>query len=337
MARQKKRREKARRSDMKNYRLPLPTALFVFCMLTIIELAPKKPIFLLERLFAGGGWLQVILVTGYAFVVAYNMQDPAKTALWRQRTWLLFSVVFFGQLLLGLTASSFFLLTGKLHLPIPALIIAGPLFRGESSMMPFMLLTTLILSGPAWCSHICYFGGLDGLAATGKVQNTPIKNKKAIKLTILLAVVVVSLLLRHLGAPTMLAVILALIFGMVGIGVMMLYSRKQGRMVHCILYCPIGTIVNYAKFISPFRLQITQNCCDCGHCSTTCKYDALGRQDIASRKPGSTCSLCGDCLKSCPGGSIQYRFFRCSANFSRNAWLFITISLHAITLAVARI
>ena len=305
--------------------------------LAMIELVVKKPLLLLDRFFPGTGWLQVILVSAYAFVVAYNMQDPAKTARWRQRTWLLFSSVFFGQLLLGLFASPIFLMSGALHLPIPALIVAAPLYRGEIAMMPLLFFSTIILSGPAWCSHICYFGGIDAWAASGKKVKKPINDKFKIKHTIVIGVIAISILLGLLNVPTMWAASVALIFGLMGVAVIFLFSRKQAKMIHCTIYCPIGTIVQYAKQVSPFRMQIKQNCSACGHCSYTCKYDALNRSDILNHKPGLSCTLCGDCVVSCLDGSIRYKLFDFSEDLSRKSWLCISITLHAITLTLARI
>jgi ferredoxin len=323
-------------TDITKYRLPLATALAVFSLLAFVEVLPKRPLLLFERAYAGAGWLQIALVSIYAFIVAYNMQNPAKSALWRRRTWFFFSIIFFGQLFLGLLVSSFFLMTGKLHLPIPAMIIAGPLYRGQGIMMPTLLVTTIALSGPAWCSHICYFGGFDNVAATGTL-NKPVGNILAMKHTILLLVIGTSLLFRIFNAPLLWAVSLGLAFGLTGVGIILLYSRKRGKMIHCMLYCPIGTIVHFLKNISPFRLRIEHNCTACCHCSTFCKYGALEKVDILRRKPGLTCTLCGDCLVSCPNNSLQYHFFRLSPDRSRQLWLFITISLHAVTLAVARI
>ncbi len=79
-----------------------------------------------------------------------------------------FSMVFFAQLLLGLAGIEKLLMTGKLHLPVPALIIAGPLFRGEGVFMLILFAATVLLVGPAWCSYLCYIGAWDNYAATAQ-------------------------------------------------------------------------------------------------------------------------------------------------------------------------
>ena len=72
-------------------------------------------------------------------------------------------------------------------------------------------------------------------------------------------------------------------------------------------------------------------------CTSHCKYDALKREDILSRKPALTCTLCGDCVTSCHAGSIQYKLFSLKLAMSRNIYLGITITLHAMTMVLAKI
>jgi ferredoxin-type protein NapH len=43
--------------------------------------------------------------------------------------------------------------------------------------MTILFLSTVLLSGPAWCSYFCYFGALDNAAAQGRPDRKPIKNK----------------------------------------------------------------------------------------------------------------------------------------------------------------
>jgi polyferredoxin len=229
-------------------------------------------------------------------------------------------------------------MTGKLHLPIPMMIVAGPIYRGHLSVMSILFVSTLVLSGPAWCSHLCYFGAIDSYSAKGKTMRSPIRNKWALKSTVLLLVIAGAIVLRWMKVPVLTATLLAIGFGVIGLGIILLMSRKEGRMVHCTAYCPIGTIVSLTRFVNPFRLSIEKDSCtECMACTSKCKYDALNRKDILSRKPGITCTLCGDCLSSCHAGSIHYRFPGLSSRNARTLYLLITISLHAATLALARI
>ncbi|MBK9389737.1 MAG: hypothetical protein IPN68_05920 [Bacteroidetes bacterium] len=140
-----------------------------------------------------------------------------------------------------------------------------------------------------------------------------------------------------MNVPLMTATFIAIAFGLTGIGIMIFFSIKRKKMVHCVMYCPIGTIVNITKHINPFRMYIDQSCTLCMHCTKFCKYDALNPADIKNGKPSITCTLCGDCLAGCHQTSIKYKFFSLNSNRSRFLYLLLTISLHASCIALARI
>ncbi len=323
---------------IKNYRLPAYVFLFSFFLLAMVQWKmTDRPILVAERFWPGAGWVQLTIIALYGAFVAFKMQDPKLAPQWRRNTWALFSLVFFGQLALGLLGAEKFLMTGKLHLPIPMMIIGGPVHRLQLSFMTFLFISTIVLTGPAWCSHLCYFGALDNWAANGKTKVSRLRNQRAIKSTILILVIVVALLLRWLNVPVLYTTLIAVAFGVVGIGVMIFYSRKRKKMVHCTLYCPIGTVVNIAKPINPFRMYIDNQCDLCMKCASYCKYDALNVQHIKNKKPGFNCTLCGDCVPSCPHGSINYKFLKLSPQAARNLYLFLTISLHVVFLALAKI
>jgi ferredoxin-type protein NapH len=158
-----------------------------------------------------------------------------------------------------------------------------------------------------------------------------------IKHIFLLSIILITILLKLLGVDTRITTALALGFGLIGIGIILYLSRRQGKMVHCILWCPIGTLVNYMKLVSPFRMYIDDSCTNCMACTRHCNYDALGREDILKRIPGLSCTYCGDCLHSCKTESIRYKFLSLSSQQAKNLWIVLTISLHAIFLALARI
>lgn len=325
---------------MKKSRYLLPVLLFliIFLILAIVQLKVDNPMIILERFFPGGGWIEIPLIALYGAFVVYKMQDPVKQPVWRLRIWTIFSVVFFGQLILGISGIDRFLMTGKLHLPLPAMILAGPLYRADISFMTILFLSTVIISGPAWCSQLCYFGALDGLASSrkGKTRGARLK-LMPYKMTGLLAVIVAALLLRLFNVSPFVSTLTALAFAAGAILVMIFISSKKGRMIHCLAYCPIGTIVNYTRFINPFRFRIDNNCTTCMKCIPVCRYDALSPETIRAKAPGITCTLCGDCISACKPGSFYYKFPGLGATASRNLYLGITITLHAVFMALARI
>jgi len=322
---------------IKKYQLPIAVFVFVAALLSVMQLKMANPILLAERFIKGAGWFEIAVIAVYCALVAHKMQDPKQVPKWRKMIWTIFSIVFFSQLIIGLLGFDQFLMTGKLHLPIPMMILAGPIYRGEISIMPILLISTIILTGPAWCSQLCYFGAFDAVISKGKTQKAKLKNKATIKISILVLVILGTIILRLFNVPLLISTILAVAFGVAGILIMILYSRKKGKMIHCTLYCPIGTIVSATRFVSPFRMYIDNNCDLCLRCSSHCKYDALRPEHIHNKKPGFGCTLCGDCLSACKDNSIKYRFFKLKPETTRNLYLFLTISIHAVFLAVARI
>ena len=314
-------------------------------LLTARAMSPL-PILLADRFLPGSGPLEILGLALYAAWLCGRLLDARDTARLRLRLWLGFSIVFFGQLLLGLLVSESFLMTGRLHLPVPALIVAGPIFRGGGLFMPILFGVTLLLVGPAWCSHLCYIGAWDGLAASrarlspaelARVQERAARWALPARLSTLLLVCGAALGLRLLGASWLLAAWGAALFGLAGVGVMIILSRRAGIMLHCLTWCPMGLVANLLGRINPLRVRMDASCTRCGACARRCRYAALTPGDIDKGRPGPTCTLCGDCLGACAHGSLGYRFPGLSAASARTLFLTAAVSLHAVFLGVARI
>lgn len=303
----------------------------------ITQKAPL-PILLGVRFFPESGLFWITLFALYGGVIANLLLSP-QAAQTRSLMWSFFSLVFFGQLLLGLAGFDQLLMTGNLHLPVPALIIAGPLFRGTGFFMPILVGVTLILVGSAWCSHLCYIGAWDDRLARlgpGKPQPLPVWAPKA-RLLILLGTLLIPLMLRFLDIPWTIALTLAMVFGVVGVAIMVFWSRRTGTMTHCTLWCPIGLLNNLVGRLMPWRIRISPQCTGCGLCTRACRYNALTPLNLAQKKPGLTCSLCGDCLPRCPHGHLGYYFPGLSSLAARSVFVVLVSTLHTIFLAVARI
>lgn len=314
-------------------------------ILIVVNTVPQKPLLLGSRISSLWGWVQVILVVSYSGVLSWKMLDNRSRNRWREMSWVLFSLLFYAQLVLGVYADTLFLLTGKLHLPIPAMILAGPLYRFNSWFMIVLFLSTVMIAGPAWCSHLCYFGAIDSLAAggegargkRGKIVNQLNRRRGAVKLTVLTSIIIAALALRAADSSSTVATTLGVCVGLIGIVVIVFISRKKGIMVNCTYYCPIGTIVTKLKYLSPFRFSITEGCTGCNACISVCKYGALTKSSIADKRVESTCTYCGDCISVCKHQSLRYSFFKASPSFSYNIWIAVTVILHSVFLAIARI
>mgnify|MGYP000865019205 FL=1 len=321
---------------IQTYKQSLIAFAFILFLLIPVHMVIERPMLLMERFLPGWGWIEILLLGFYGAFVTHKMIHAHNTAKWRLRIWTLFSFVFFGQLLLGLFGMEQFLMTGQLHFPIPAMIVAGPIYRFQIGFMPILFLSTIVLSGPAWCSQLCYFGAIDGLLASNG-RPSIIKNKHFIRLSIFFAVLLGALFFRLFQLNESWVIWIIAGFGIIGLSVILFMSRRKGAMVHCTSYCPVGVAVSYLKFVNPFRLEIGNECTFCQKCVRDCRYDALSMEDLKSGKPGISCTYCGDCISACSSSQIRYKLFRFKPQTARMIWIVMTVVLHTVFLGLARI
>lgn len=328
----------------KNERGSVPrAAIFVLVAfgLAIARYKVSFPILLADRYLPGWGWLEIGLLAFYAQWIGAKMLDPKAHRSIRPRIWALFSVVFFGQLLLGLLGLEKMLMTGSLHLPVPALIAAGPVFRGEGFFMIILFSVTVLLVGPAWCSHLCYIGAWDDLMSRKGKRPAPSSLLGLLSIVgrggTLVLTIGFAIILRAMGVPGVTAVAFAAVFGLVGVGLMAFVSRKAGMMTHCTAFCPMGLVANVFGKISPWRVRIDSDCTKCGACFTRCRYNALDNFSVEQGRPAISCTMCGDCMSACVHKQIGYRFPGLSQEMARIVFIILVVSFHAIFLGVARI
>jgi ferredoxin len=316
------------------------TAAFILtaAVITAAKLKASFPVLMLDRFFPGSGWLELLILAGYSAWLTDVMLRVGSPAQVRSRIWTVFSLVFFAQLLLGLAGMDIFFMTGKLHVPVPAVIIGGPVYRGGGLFMPILFASALILAGPAWCSYLCYFGAWDNNCSRVKKRPGVVEPwMKITRIAMLMQVTGAALLLRYFNVPPLQAAMSAVAFGVAGAGVMIVISRKHGIMAHCLAWCPLGLMADIFGKASPFRVRINDDCTECGACRNACRYGALEKNDIRRRRPGFTCTLCGDCITSCSKNAINYRLPWMQPDTARRAFIVIVISLHACFLGLARI
>ena len=310
------------------------TALILF----IVRIKVARPMLLADRFVYGSGLLEVVILALYAGFITWKILNPSESSKWRIRIWTFFSVVFFSQFLLGIFVSDIFLMSGKLHVPVPMVIMAGPVFRGEGFFMPILLLSTIILVGPAWCSHLCYIGSWDAIASNSKKRPVgTVGNRFIIRFVIIIVLISAALILRFSGTAPVYAAYFAIAFGIIGVLIMIVLSRSKGLMVNCLAWCPIGVFTTILGRISPFRISFNDTCSSCGVCTLSCRYDSLRPSDISRKKPDLTCTLCGDCISSCRGKSLQYSFGPFSGDRVRTFFIVLTVVTHSVFLGLARI
>ena len=328
------------RSEEKRHSLIASAIAFITTALILSLARTRAPftILLADRFLPGTGWAEIVLLALYAAILTIKFSRRRDSSALRLGIWLAFSIVFFTQFILGIAGFQKFLMTGRLHIPVPAVVIAGPIYRGQRFFMPILFLSTIVLVGSAWCSHLCYIGAWDGLAA--------LKHKRAGKLGpgwtwlrcgTFAATPAAAIMLRVFRVDSVTAGLVAIGFGVLGIGIMAVLSARVGVMVHCTSICPLGLAGNILGRINPFRVRISDACNECGRCFPVCRYNALDLARIQKRRPGYTCTLCGDCIGACKEDAISYSFPGLPRSGARLAFIILVVSLHAVFLGVARI
>jgi polyferredoxin len=200
---------------------------------------------------------------------------------------------------------------------------------------------TVLLVGPAWCSHLCYIGAWDDAMSRRGARPAPSAMLRRLSVlgrgAALVLAIGTALILRVNGVPGSTAILFAAAFGLAGVGVMALVSRRLGVMAHCTAYCPMGLAANVLGKISPWRVRIGSECTGCGACFTRCRYGALDAGRLALGAPAISCTACGDCVSACAHGQIGYHFPGLSPRTARTVFIVLVVSLHAVFLGVARI
>lgn len=109
------------------------SVLFLFLL---DALAPFR-LLLGERVlpWQGVNGLVILLLAWWGGYCAEGLLNPQASPRRRRLMWTVFASVFFLQFLLGVTVASSLLMTGRLHVPVPFMMISGPVYRGEGIFM----------------------------------------------------------------------------------------------------------------------------------------------------------------------------------------------------------
>lgn len=301
-------------------------------LLPVLVLSPR--VLLLERFYPRLGPLQVTCAVLWGAWLCRRLSDRQAAPVIRRRVWLLFSLVFFAQFALGLVGHTAFSMSGEPHIPVPGVIIGGALYRGQPGFMVVLFTLSVLAVGAAWCSHLCYFGSWDQLAAS---RSRPERHPHPFRLRafLLLATCACALLLRGGGAPFPLAAAGGLLLGILLVPAALMFSRRRGYAVYCTMICPLGILACLLGRLSPWRIRRTAACVQCGACIRACRYGALD-QLCEGREPGPSCTLCRDCLSACAHDGLCLRWAGKDGNGrAEQAFVVLVAALQAVFLFTA--
>jgi ferredoxin-type protein NapH len=322
----------------KSVLITVPMMLLSAMMLTGGQAVPKDPLLLASTAFT---WV----LLNFVF---FRMVSSGRTFAYRSGLFITLAVAFiitFSTALLSTRGS--LALTGSdvvqgktpfCHLVIPMVIIPGVLtrtiifpgslvgtFASIGSMLVLWIGATLAL-GRAWCSWICFFGGLDeGFSRIGKRPR--IKNVGRawtyLPFALLVAVVLISAVSLSpfycewlcpfkavTEAPAItnaLVLFQTILFIVLFLGTVVVLPLLLKRRAQCGLFCPFGALQSFTNKISAFDVRIdTTKCTRCGLCVRSCPTFSLTDESVAAGRTLMTCTRCGRCVDVCPVRAVSY-------------------------------
>ncbi len=323
----------------KSVLVTVPVMLLTAMMLTGGQALPKDPLLLASTAFT---W---VLLN----VVFFRMLSSGRTFAFRSGLFVTLAIAFiitFSTALLStrgsLALTDADVVQGKTpfcHLVIPMVIIPGVLtrtiifpgtlvgtFASIGSMIVLWIGATLAL-GRAWCSWICFYGGLDeGFSKIGRRRPRVRHVNRAwtyLPFALLIAVVLISAVSLSpfycewlcpfkavTEAPAVtnaLVLFQTILFVVLFLATVVVLPLLMKRRTQCGLFCPFGAFQSLTNAISAFDVRIdTAKCTRCGLCVRECPTFSLTDESVAAGRTLITCTRCGKCVDVCPARAVSY-------------------------------
>lgn len=184
------------------------------------------------------------------------------------------------------------------------------------------LLPVTYFFGKVFCGWACYLGALQEFLYIGRVKI--FQTEKAQKvMRIIRYVVFVILILQLTFTQTILwnkigpfkvafNLVSPNITGYILLGILLVSSLFIYR-PFCKAVCPAGLVFGWiTKIPGASVIGINDTCSGCKTCNTSCKINAITRDNNVSKLDNQECIMCGDCLSDCK--TTSNNIFRKSKN-----------------------
>lgn len=91
-----------------------------------------------------------------------------------------------------------------------------------------------------------------------------------------------------------------------GVGIALAMALKDNR-AFCKYICPITVFLKPMSYFSLLRVRVDRSkCVSCGKCERVCPMNVAVTDNRRSRKNGTECILCMECVDHCPKGAIKF-------------------------------
>jgi polyferredoxin len=92
-----------------------------------------------------------------------------------------------------------------------------------------------------------------------------------------------------------------------GIGIISAYFFKDNR-AFCKYFCPITVFLKPMSYFSLLKIRVNRKkCVSCNKCRNICPMGVDMLNDKFSRKNGTECILCMDCIMECPKEALSWK------------------------------
>jgi len=166
-----------------------------------------------------------------------------------------------------------------------------------------------ILFGRGWCGYACWTAAVLDLLPF-KTPSGGRKKRLGIIRYILFVVSLVfvgSLFLLNVQDIERIMYI-AFIAGNVlyyAVGIALAFAFKDNR-AFCKYICPITVFMKPMSYFSFLRVKVNQEkCVSCGKCEKGCPMDVEITNNKRSRKNGTECIICLECIHKCPKNAVK--------------------------------
>ena len=196
------------------------------------------------------------------------------------------------------------------------LVALGDYWKWTAGILFIGVIILTYFQGRVFCGWICYLGAIQEFLYIGKIK--VLQTEKAQKIMrgiryVLLSVLIVQLLITHTIEWNKIGPFRVLfnlyspnITGYVLLGILLVSSLFIYR-PFCKMLCPVGLILGLiTKIPGASVLGITNSCTGCKICNTSCKINAITRDDgKVSKLDNQECIMCGECMSDCRIKSIK--------------------------------
>ena len=164
-----------------------------------------------------------------------------------------------------------------------------------------------LLFGRGWCGYACWTAMvLDFLPF--KVPSGPRKKLGWIRyLTFAASLVFVAALFLAKAGNLERVMFWAFLIGNAvyyAVGIALAFLFRDNR-AFCKYICPITVFLKPASYFALLRIRCRkEKCVSCGKCKSVCPMDVDVTDNRRSRKNGTECILCMECVKHCPKNAL---------------------------------